>query len=909
MKKKICSAVLVTALTVSGGLHTPSVSAATPIKITIDGVQLTTDQAPVMSANRTMVPLRGVFEALDAKVLWKQSTKTVTATKDGTTIVLPLGSRTATINGKSVTLDVPAKSIKGRTVVPLRFVSESLGEKVGWNASTKTVSITTTNSKPTTPTQPTTPTTPSTSISPVPYVNTKVVGQQGNGNDLEISFPASASTKGISQYRILVVKASNSNSFNVNTALTVPAANYTAIPQGSSNYTITLMPQARDTDGALIQKNMNYRVYVLAVGATGYNSALSVSSPNVSLGVVATASAIATDVKASDVSDNGDGRDFSVTFTKASDESKLSNYRVFVVKTTSAGSFSTTEAAKISSSNYTTINKTGSNPTTRLTNTTRDTSGELITTGTAYTVFVVSITSGGDNIGISAGSNSLTLGRTVEAPSITKVEDVSNYADGRDIQVTFTKSSEESKISGYRVFVVRSKASGDFDIATANGLASSRYIDVSKTGSDRTVTLATSLKDSGGETIVNDVPYRIYVMALGSGSYANSLSSASSTLTLKTGDQTVGNVSGIAVSDISDYGDGRDLQVTFNKASDEGLVNNYRVMVVKSINASKFNLSTANSVSSSNYLQISKNGSNRTVAFSAGSKDVNGDLIKNGTNYQVFVLTTGTGNASGNNSLSGASSVITLTSNGATSAVNTVATTNSTSTSTASDITFSFVPANDTGISEYRVYVVRADQAGSFNLSVANNVAAANYTRIAKTATKVTQALTTSTKDYNGNAIVKDVAYRVYVLSVADGSLRSVNTLSGASNDFTITTPTVAPVTNLNATATNGGIKVTFSKPSGETGIASYAVMLVPSASSGSFSLADANRVSERNYETVTKGVYSEWTFTTTDVDINGAAIRSGVAYKAFVLSIADGRVATINALSVASREAQMIAQ
>ncbi|MDN4619165.1 copper amine oxidase N-terminal domain-containing protein [Paenibacillus sp. PsM32] len=905
MKKKICSAVLVTALTVSGGLHTPSVSAATPIKITIDGVQLTTDQAPVMSANRTMVPLRGVFEALDAKVLWKQSTKTVTATKDGTTIVLPLGSRTATINGKSVVLDVPAKSIKGRTVVPLRFVSEALGEKVGWNSSTKTVSITTTSSKPTTPT---TPTTPSTSISPVPYVNTKVVGQQGNGNDLEISFPASASTKGISQYRILVVKA-NSNTFNINTAQNVPAANYTAIPQGSSNYTITLMPQARDTDGQLIQKNVNYRVYVLAVGATGYNNALSVSSPIVSLGVVATASAIATDVKASDVSDNGDGRDFSVTFTKASDESKLSNYRVFVVKTTSAGSFSSTEAAKVSSSNYTTINKTGSNPTTRLTNTTRDTSGELITTGTAYTVFVVSITSSGDNIGISAGSNSLTLGRTVEAPSITKVEDVSNYADGRDIQVTFTKSSEESKISGYRVFVVRSKASGDFDIATANGLASSRYIDVSKTGSDRTVTLSTSLKDSGGEAIANDVPYRIYVMALGSGSYANSLSSASSTLTLQTGTQSTGNVSGIAVSDISDYGDGRDLQVTFNKASDEGLVNNYRVMVVKSINASKFNLSTANSVSSSNYLQISKNGSNRTVTFSAGSKDVNGDLIKNGTNYQVFVLTTGTGNASGNNSLSGASSVITLAANGATSAVNTVATTNSNSTSTASDITFSFVPANDTGISEYRVYVVRADQAGSFNVNTANNVAAANYTRIAKTATKVTQALTTSTKDYNGNAIVKDVAYRVYVLSVADGSVRSVNTLSGASNDFTIKTSTVAPVTNLNATATNGGIKVTFSKPSGETGIASYAVMLVPSASSNNFSLADANRVSERNYETVTKGVYSEWTFTTTDVDINGAAIRSGVAYKAFVLSIADGRVATVNALSVASREAQIIAQ
>ncbi|WP_052723672.1 copper amine oxidase N-terminal domain-containing protein [Paenibacillus wulumuqiensis] len=905
MKKQISSALLAAALVVSGGVHTPSADAAAPIKITVNGVPLVTDQAPVMSGSRTMVPLRGVFEALNAKVLWKQSTKTVTAVKGATTVVLPVGSTRATINDKLTAMDVPAKVIKGRVMVPLRFVTEAMGSKVGWNKATQTVSITTNTPTKTTPVTPA----PSTgSVSPVSYVNASVIGQQGNGSDLQIAFPASASVSAVSQYRILVVKSTNMNSFSLASAQAVPAANYQVVPKGSSNYTITLLPQSRDTDGALIQKNVGYRVYVLAVGNPGYTSALTMAQTVTNLGSTVSASATPGDVKASDVADNGDGRDLSVSFSKVSDESKVSSYRIFVVPSSSASSFNVSEAGKVNSDNYTSVSKDGSNHTVRLKSTARDTNGKLLTEGVSYTVFVTAVSSSGDTLGLSAASGSLTLGKGVDAPSITKVSDVGNNGDARDLQVSFDKIANESRISGYRVFVVRSTNSGDFDLEKASALNSNRYMDVSKTGSDREVTLSASLKDNNGDNIKNDVSYRVFVMSRGTGSYSNSLSSASSTITLSSSSKTVGSTNGVSASDVSDYGDGRDLQVSFNKAGDENLVSQYRILVVKAGDSSNFTLTKAQKVSSSNYTSVSKNGSNRTAVLSSGSRDVDGDLIKNGVGYRVFVLSVGSGDASDSYSLSSASSTITLGGSTAASVVNNVTTSNSGANSNPSDVTVSFTPANDTGISEYRMIVVRNDQSSGFNLSTANSVSSSNYTRIAKTASKVTQALPVGTKDYNGNAIDKNVSYRVFVLTVADGSVRSANALSGASNEFVIANKTVTAPTNVNAAADNnaGAIRVTFTRPSDSSAIGSYSIMLVPSANADSFTLADANRLSGSRYQTVTGSTYSEWAFSTANVDVNGASIRPGVAYKAFVLSVANGRDATVNALSAASREAQL---
>jgi iron complex transport system substrate-binding protein len=115
--------------------------AAAEVKVVVDGKALSMDVKPVIENDRTLVPLRAIFEALGAKVDWDGKTRTVTAVKGSTSIRLVVGNATALKNGSKVKLDVPAKIRNGRTLVPLRFVSEALGADVDWDAATYTVAI------------------------------------------------------------------------------------------------------------------------------------------------------------------------------------------------------------------------------------------------------------------------------------------------------------------------------------------------------------------------------------------------------------------------------------------------------------------------------------------------------------------------------------------------------------------------------------------------------------------------------------------------------------------------------------------------------------------------------------------------------------------------------------------------
>ena len=114
----------------------------TIITVTVNGKKISFDQAPTLENGRTLVPLRAIFEALGAEVLWNDDTQTVTATKGSTEISLQIGSTQMNVNGAIKTLDVPAKLINSRTLVPVRAISEAFGCKVDWDQDTQTVLIT-----------------------------------------------------------------------------------------------------------------------------------------------------------------------------------------------------------------------------------------------------------------------------------------------------------------------------------------------------------------------------------------------------------------------------------------------------------------------------------------------------------------------------------------------------------------------------------------------------------------------------------------------------------------------------------------------------------------------------------------------------------------------------------------------
>ncbi len=116
---------------------------AQPIVAKLDGRTLQFDQPPVMMGGRVMVPLRGIFESLGATVRFEAASQRILANRGSQSVELMLGSNQAMVGSQPVTLDSPASTIGGRTMVPLRFVSEALGTEVRWQDSTQTVFLTT----------------------------------------------------------------------------------------------------------------------------------------------------------------------------------------------------------------------------------------------------------------------------------------------------------------------------------------------------------------------------------------------------------------------------------------------------------------------------------------------------------------------------------------------------------------------------------------------------------------------------------------------------------------------------------------------------------------------------------------------------------------------------------------------
>lgn len=149
------------------------------VTLNIDGKDVATGEMPaIIIDNRTLVPAREVFESdsISAKVDWNQAKQEVYISYKDQYIVLKIGSKVAFVNNEAVTLDVPAELIRDtsqkypKTMIPLRFVTESLGYGVDWNQSSYTAKITSpknTNPSPTPTVTPVPTTTPTPTQAPV----------------------------------------------------------------------------------------------------------------------------------------------------------------------------------------------------------------------------------------------------------------------------------------------------------------------------------------------------------------------------------------------------------------------------------------------------------------------------------------------------------------------------------------------------------------------------------------------------------------------------------------------------------------------------------------------------------------------------------------------------------------------
>ena len=137
--KLLCLA-LVVALSVS--LITIPAMAQENVRVVLNGEELTFDVPPQIIDNRTMVPMRAIFEALGADVEWDGDTRTVTATQNDTIIIMQINNVVISVNDEDITLDVPPLLVDNRTLVPVRAVAEGLNADVDWDGETRTVIIT-----------------------------------------------------------------------------------------------------------------------------------------------------------------------------------------------------------------------------------------------------------------------------------------------------------------------------------------------------------------------------------------------------------------------------------------------------------------------------------------------------------------------------------------------------------------------------------------------------------------------------------------------------------------------------------------------------------------------------------------------------------------------------------------------
>jgi WD40 repeat protein len=108
---------------------------------TINGTSTKMDAAPYISKGRTMVPLRFISEAFRAEVQWDSIKHEISIQDRDTMIVLTIGSTNMKVNGQDIRLDVPPEIRTSRTFVPIRAISEALKAVVEWNAANQTVTI------------------------------------------------------------------------------------------------------------------------------------------------------------------------------------------------------------------------------------------------------------------------------------------------------------------------------------------------------------------------------------------------------------------------------------------------------------------------------------------------------------------------------------------------------------------------------------------------------------------------------------------------------------------------------------------------------------------------------------------------------------------------------------------------
>lgn len=120
-----------------------TVFASDGITVYVDGMPVDFDVQPQIISDRTMVPMRAIFEAIGAEVTWDSETSTALSKRGDDDVRITIGENKIVKNGEDIAIDVPACIVDSRTLVPVRAVAESFGCDVFWDGENRIVRVVT----------------------------------------------------------------------------------------------------------------------------------------------------------------------------------------------------------------------------------------------------------------------------------------------------------------------------------------------------------------------------------------------------------------------------------------------------------------------------------------------------------------------------------------------------------------------------------------------------------------------------------------------------------------------------------------------------------------------------------------------------------------------------------------------
>ena len=375
-------------------------------------------------------------------------------------------------------------------------------------------------------------------------------------------------------------------------------------------------------------------------------------------------------------------------------------------------------------------------------------------------------------------------GSAIGPTGITGV-DIADNNNGTDLRIDFTASANELSLSEYRIIAVPEDSIGSFDLLTAQ--AELNYTSVTPNGSPNYVTvLGAADLDSEDNPIAIAVPYRIAVLGIADGVVAtvDILTMSAATVTLNITADTASNILG---TDVADNANGTDLQVDFTPAGSELGIAEYRIIAVKTPSAATFNLAQAEGLNTPAYTAVTPTGGPYSLTLGATATDSDGDVIGIGVDYTLFVLSVPDTVDANISDMAMANSGVTL--NVQADIANSVVGSDiADNTVTATDLQVDFTAAtNENSVFAYRVIAVKASVAGAFTLAAADALPIDRFMPVTSNGGPYTVVFHSSKFDSDGDAIVNNVPYTIFVMSYADGVTANASNMTQSATDVTLT--------------------------------------------------------------------------------------------------------------------------